>query len=807
MQKWARLCYQPVLPLGVDGKRATASIQHRILSKKAAAEGAILLKNYQETLPLKKGTVLATFGKGIFDYVKGGGGSGDVTVSYVNSLGKGLLDLERQGRITLDYSLLSYYEEYCKEEYQKGILPGLMSEPVFPEEKAKYAATKTETAIIAISRFSGENWDRSSQEAPLFSSEAGTQKLLKCQSEVFEHGDYYLSEKEKDMVQKVTELFSKVIVVLNVGGIVDVSWISSDEKISAAIQGLQGGMEGGSAIAEILIGDINPCGRLTDTYARDLSDYPSSSTYHDSLDMVEYQEDIFVGYRFFDTIPGAHKKVIYPFGYGLSYTSFSIVVQSCSFSNDRCQVNIEVKNTGKVKGKDVVELFVVYPKGKIDKPYKSLVAFAKTDDIAPGESQICCLDFSPYCFSSYDEEGIIEESAWILEKGDYIFQLTDNGIKYIELSTSFKIEKDIIFEKVTHKLNESLLSKKLKSDGTFIPHVKKGKTLDSVLGRQNSMELEGVIPVERYREKRSTRAYMNETASKESFLRVADGSLTLEEFISNLPIDVMVDLVGGQPNRGVANTYGFGNQIEYGIPNVMTADGPAGLRIDEACGIYTTAWPCSTLLASTWDKTLIESIGKSGGLEVKENNIGVWLTPAVNIHRSPLCGRNFEYYSEDPLLTGILASYMVKGIQSNGIGACVKHFACNNKETNRKDSDSRVSERALREIYLKQFEIIIKESQPLFVMSSYNIINGIRAAENKELLTDILRGEWHFEGAVCSDWWNHSEHYLELLAGEDLKMANGYPERIKEALAKNVITKEDIEYNVRRILSVILRLE
>ena len=245
----------------------------------------------------------------------------------------------------------------------------------------------------------------------------------------------------------------------------------------------------------------------------------------------------------------------------------------------------------------------------------------------------------------------------------------------------------------------------------------------------------------------------------------------------------------------------------YGVPNVMTADGPAGLRIAPECGVCTTAWPCSTLLACTWNEELVEAVGAAGGMEVKENNIAVWLTPAVNIHRSPLCGRNFEYYSEDPFLTGKLAGAMVRGIQSAGVGAAVKHFALNNKETNRKNSDSRASERAIREIYLRAFEWIVKEEKPWAMMSSYNIINGYRASENKELLTDILRGEWGYEGMVTTDWWTNGEHYKEVKAGNDVKMACGFPDRIMEAYDKGLVTRAELEICAKRILGLILKVE
>ena len=291
------------------------------------------------------------------------------------------------------------------------------------------------------------------------------------------------------------------------------------------------------------------------------------------------------------------------------------------------------------------------------------------------------------------------------------------------------------------------------------------------------------------------------------FTEVAEGTMTTEEFIRQLTDEELAHLLGGQPNSGVANTFGIGNMPEYGIPNIMTADGPAGLRIEPQCGVNTTAWPCSTLLACTWNPELVYAVGEAGAKEVKENNISVWLTPAINIHRSPLCGRNFEYYSEDPLLTGVLASSMVKGIQSQHIAATVKHFALNNKETNRKNSDSRVSERAAREIYLKAFEIIVKTASPWCIMTSYNIINGHRASENQELIDGILRGEWGFDGMVTTDWWTLGEHYKEVKAGNDLKMACGLPERLIEAKEKGLLSREEMEACGKRILELILKIE
>jgi beta-glucosidase len=296
-----------------------------------------------------------------------------------------------------------------------------------------------------------------------------------------------------------------------------------------------------------------------------------------------------------------------------------------------------------------------------------------------------------------------------------------------------------------------------------------------------------------------------EPEKEHKLIEVAQGKLTLDEFMEQLSLEELIYLTNGHRGAGVTNTGSMGALDKYGVPTINTADGPAGLRIHPECCIPTTAFPCATLLASTWNLDLVEQIGVAGAKEVKENNIGLWLTPAVNIHRSPLCGRNFEYYSEDPYLSGKMGAAMVRGMQSQHIGASVKHFACNNKETNRKESDSIVSERALREIYLKAFEIIVKESQPWTIMSSYNIINGVKASESKELLTDILRGEWGFEGLVTSDWWNHSEQYLEIKAGNDIKMMNGYTDRVLEAYKKGAVTKEEIYTSAKRVLEMVLK--
>ena len=383
----------------------------------------------------------------------------------------------------------------------------------------------------------------------------------------------------------------------------------------------------------------------------------------------------------------------------------------------------------------------------------------------------------------------------------------DNSLDINEEAFNWTNEEDVIVKELAHKLAPVELPKRMLSNGQFeeLPQGKHKDINESVITKMEPGTEEALTPEVVGRE----RYYLTNPYKKDAHIlaEVEEGKISLDEFIDQLSQEELMHLVGGQPNTGVANTFGFGNLLEYGVPNAMTADGPAGVRIAPETGILTTAFPCATLLACTWNTHLIAQVGKAGGAELKENNLAVWLTPAINIHRSPLCGRNFEYYSEDPIVAGRIATAMVKGIQSNSVGASVKHFACNNKETNRKHSDSRVSERALREIYLKAFEIIVKNAKPYTIMSAYNAINGERVSESHDLLTGILRDEWGFEGMVTSDWWTRGEHYKEVNAGNDLKMGNGYPERLIEADKLGALDNEQLKISAKRILNTILKFD
>lgn len=807
MNKWMRARFTPNLPLGNDGERVTGSKKHIMLSKDAAKEGMVLLKNDNKVLPLSKGVKVALFGKGTFDYVKGGGGSGDVTVAYIRSLYDGLK--LKADKVSVFEELCDYYRKDIEEQYARNSVPGMTIEPEVPMELLKKAKAYTDTAIITICRYSGEGWDRKAiidpENVPTWDYE---RQMIEASAKIFANGDFCLSNEEKNMIKTVSENFAKVIVVLNVGGMVDTSWIKDDENISSAILALQGGMEGGLATAELLIGEGNPSGKLVDTYARTLEDYPSTYNFHESRDYVDYTDDIYVGYRYFETVPGAKDKVVYPFGYGLSYTTFDVETVSATAVEETIKIQVKVTNTGDVAGKEVVQVYAKKPQGLLGKPARELVSFAKTRLLASGETQLLTLTFDMKDLASYDDLGKVFESAYVLEKGSYGFYVGTDVRTAAGIDFTFDLDSDVIVEKLSKRLSPTNLKKRMLSDGSFeeLPISEGNDPNFSAIGAQADEYKDGFTPATI-----GIPSYVlwkgMPNKGEYQLLDVAEGKITLDEFVSKLSVEDLAHLLGGQPNVGVANTFGFGNMPQHGIPSIMTADGPAGVRIAPEVGVCTTAFPCSTLVASTWNPEIAEEIGAAGGAELKENNLSVWLTPAINIHRSPLCGRNFEYYSEDPFLTGKMAGAMVRGIQSNNVAATVKHFALNNKETNRKHSDSRVSERAAREIYLKAFEMIVKNDNPWAIMSSYNIINGHRSSENYDLLTGILREEWGYEGMVTTDWWTSGEHYKEVKAGNDVKMATGFPERLMMAYNEKVLSREEMEVCVKRILGLILKVE
>lgn len=768
MDNWIRMNYQPCLPVGEDGTIITSCEKHIELSRYAATEGMVLLKN-DGTLPLKKGTRIALFGKAQYDYVKGGGGSGNVFCKYIRNIYEGFKIKESEGKLEVYDGLYEYYKNELDKQYSNGVKVGLTIEPVLSEEQIKKAREYTDTAIITICRFSGEGWDRSSDK-----------------------GDFYLSDEEQLMVDSVCKAFTKVLVILNVGGMVDSEWFHSNETIKASLLAWNAGMEGGLAIADIFCGDVTPSGKLVDTFAKSFDDYPSSANYNESDDYVKYYDDIYVGYRYFETIPGAAEKVNYCFGFGLSYTKFELSDIKVEASGEIINATIKVTNTGDFKGREVVQLYSSAPQGRLGRPSRELKAFKKTSLLSPGESEIIKLEFSVKDMAAFDDYGKCEKSAYVLEKGSYEFYIGTSVRDTVRADFVYEVKEDfIVVEKLTSLVAPSKLEKRLSADGSF-----------------ENLPLNQPKPFEY---KKLSKNESNPPEKETTLAHVALGDITINEFLAQLTTDELIELLGGHPNKGLANTCGMGADRDsslfskYRVPCAMTADGPAGLRLKSECEIPTTAWPCATLLACTWDCDILEKVGIAGASEVLENNLSIWLTPALNIHRSPLCGRNFEYFSEDPLVSGKMAAAKVRGIQSKKIAASVKHFACNNKEVNRYESDSIVSERALREIYLKGFEICVKEADPWTIMTSYNKVNGHQSSEHYELLTGILRGEWGYKGMITTDWWCHGIHYLEIKAGNDIKMANGFPESIKEAVISKV-SREELEACARRVLELLIKL-
>ncbi len=792
MEKFARFNYQPCITLGKDGKKVTGSREHAELSRTASAEGVVLLKNENNALPLKVGETVALFGRATIEYIKGGGGSGDVNCEYVRNIYDGFSEKEREGKVSLYMPTVKYYENYVKEESKKiptraevekiwGKVNAMdfckekddiiydtfarmhVKEADVPSSLIEEAAKNADTAIITLSRFSAEGVDRKAIE-----------------------GDYYLNDAEKNLIKRASEAFKKTVVIINSGGVVDCEFFADNPNVQGVIYAWQGGMEGGAALADIICGDKCPSGKLCDTIPKSYYDYANAEEFLTGFEHLDYFDDIYVGYRYFETVPGAKEKVRYPFGFGLSYTDFSISGALAGESDGKINLLVTVKNTGSVSGKEVVQLYYSAPEGLLKKPALELAAFKKTKLLAPDESETLALSFDVNDMASFDDLGKIEKSAFVLEGGEYRFFVGNSVRSTRKLLYKYIVPETVVIKKCKQLLRPFFLEKRLLSDGTF-----------ELLPQGEPEYLSG----------RASEA--SATAPKETVMLTEVGEkCTLDEFVKQFTNRELCEFLGGKQNQpGVCNTGAFGDLKRLGIPAAPTADGPAGLRLNAKTGVPTTAWPCAALLACTFNTDLIFEVGSAASAELKECNLGIWLAPAMNIHRNPLCGRNFEYFSEDPLLAGKCCAAEVRGIQSNKIAASVKHFACNNRESNRFETDSRVSERALREIYLRGFEICVKEADPWTVMSSYNKINGMHTSQSYELLTELLRGEWGFKGVVTTDWGAHSEHSDDVLAGGDVKMGEGYPDELEAALNSGKLTRADLEAPAKRILELILKFD
>lgn len=684
------------------------------LLRQAAAESIVLLEN-EGVLPLKAQSKLAVFGRSQIDYFYVGYGSGgEVNPPYLVNVIQGLEEKD----LLLNKVLIKKYQTFSANNIVEdgiwGQWPRFLEEMTLSNEEVKSASEDSEIALIVIGRAAGEDREN-----------------------VLEEGSYYLTQKEKQMIDQVTHYFEKVILVINSGNVIDLSW-TENYAFSAILFAWQGGMESGNAIADVLMGDVNPSAKLPDTIARHYEDYPSAKQFgHEEY--VEYVEDIYVGYRYFETFHP--EKVIYPFGYGLSYTQFAM--DSELLVNDKSvTINVSVTNIGEMPGKEVVQVYHEPPQGKLGKPKRNLIEFQKTELLQPGETENLNFEIKLQDLASYDDSGVTGHPfSYVLEAGEYQFYVGDSLIN-LELVGNYHLEKLLVIQKLKQ------IAAPVENFNRLVATLEEGQLVETY--QPVTLQKESVK--ERVLQHLES---LSEVSSEETFL---DTGKTVSELIHSFSKEELDALTRGEGPMNSSfgpkgNAGMFGGTIESlrqkGIPPVITTDGPAGIRLN----YYASLLPCGTAFASTWNLELLEVIGIEFGKELLDLGSDMILAPGMNIHRNPLGGRNFEYFSEDPYLTGKMAASYVIGVQSNQVAACPKHFACNNQETNRNYNDSRVSERALREIYLKGFEICVKESNPYSIMSSYNKINGVWAHYHFDLATEILRNEWKYQGCILTDWW------------------------------------------------------
>ncbi|MDG0811393.1 glycoside hydrolase family 3 protein [Cohnella rhizosphaerae] len=782
-------------------------------SRNVAAEGAVLLKNERETLPLRQGDNVAVFGRIQVNYYRSGTGSGgSVHVAYTTNLLDGLRGKEN---VAVNETLAAVYERWIAQNPFDNGGGGWAAEPwhqremPLTDELVAEARRVSNKAIVVIGRTAGEDQDN-----------AG------------EPGSYLLTDEERAMLRQVTARFERTVVVLNVSNIVDMSWLADDayvHPIASVIYAWHGGMEGGNAIADVLAGDATPSGKLTDTIAYALADYPSTRNYGNELANL-YQEDIYVGYRYFETF--CPDRVQFEFGYGLSYTTFGLAAADARLidagGEAAIAVDVVVTNTGAFyAGKEVVQLYAEAPQGVLGRPARALVAFAKTELLQPGQSQRLTLGFPVSALAAYDDAGKTgHASAYVLEAG--IYRLYAGTSVKKASAVAFEGQEGYVVDAlgIVRQLEEAMaptasLSRMKpgarRADGAYeLAYEDAPKRKLSLADR-----IERRLPRE-----------IAQTGDRGYKLRdVRDGKVGLEAFVAQLGDEDLAALVRGEGmssplvTPGTASAFGgvTDSLLGYGIPAACTSDGPSGIRMDS--GHKATQVSIGTLLAATWNAALVEELYVLEGRELVRNEIDALLGPGLNIRRSPLNGRNFEYFSEDPLISGAFAAACVRGIKRGGSNATLKHFACNNQEKHRSKVDAVVSERALREIYLKGFEIAVREGGANAVMTSYNPINGHWAASNYDLNTTILRGEWGFEGIVMTDWWAvmndaarggaPDRKYTNWMvrAQNDLYMVvsnygaetNAYGDNTIESLADGTLARGELQRSAMNILGFILR--
>ena len=687
------------------------------------SEGIVMLKNEHQALPLKPGEEIALFGRIQFHYYKSGTGSGGmVNVSKVTNIVDGL----QESGIKLNQELLDVYHKWDNENPFDlgdgwGKEPWSQKEMPLEDSLAARAAKRCQTAIAVIGRTAGEEQDNSLTE-----------------------GSFLLSSDEKQMLTTVRRHFSKMIVLLNVGNIIDMNELLEIAP-DAILYVWQGGMTGGTGTADVLTGKISPCGKLTDTIAKHVEDYPSAPYFGDPVRNF-YSEDIYVGYRYFETF--APDKVLYPFGFGLSYTTFQIKTNDITELSDKWDFIITVTNAGSCSGKEVVQIYCEAPQGKLGKPVRVLCGYEKTNTLSPGESQTVTISVSKTQTASYDDSGISGHAhCFILEEGDYHFYVGTDVRHAVKTYTCTQ--------------NGTLVISSHQQALAPVEAFERIKPVLSTDGYEPQME---PVPLSEVDEtKRRLENLPKEipfTGDRE--IRLCDvrkGTHTMEEFIAQMTDYDLACVIRGEGmnsprvTAGTASAFGgVSQELEaLGVPCGCCDDGPSGMRLD--CGTKAFSLPNGTMMACTFNRTLLTELFALTGLEMIANKVDCLLGPGMNIHRHPLNGRNFEYFSEDPYLTGTIASAQLHGLHQSGVTGTIKHFCGNNQETNRHDTNGVISERALREIYLKGFEIAVKEGHADSVMTTYGPINGVWTAGSFDLTTQILRNDWGFTGFTMTDWW------------------------------------------------------
>src|SRR5574344_578290 len=709
--------------------------------REAAAEGAVLLRNDNNTLPFTDADTVSLFGRAQVDYYRSGTGSGgSVHVPYKTNLLDGMLRKKPSGHNPLiNKELARIYTDWIKEHPFNNGGGGWAAEPWSQEEMpledtvATDAATVSNKAVYVVGRTAGEEQDNRVEE-----------------------GSYLLSKTEREALTVICSSFDKVVVVLNVSNIVDMTWMNDPEfkgHITAVLYTWHGGMEGGNAAADVLCGVVTPSGKLVDTIANKIDDYPSAANFGNK-DKDFYAEDIYVGYRYFETF--ASNCIQFPFGFGLSYTTFSTEVLKAYDKKGVVSVVVRVKNTGSTySGKEVVQLYYEAPQGKLGKPSRALGAFIKTKLLKPGASEKVMLTLPLKDMASYDDSGVTgNKSCFVLEKGEYRFYVgTDSHTaKHILVDNldSLNVVNTMVSETLEQAEAPVEPFKRMKpsirrGNGTYEVTYEEVPLNEVDLAARIQKNLPAEIP------------FTGDVGIR--FEDVKHKPAKLDAFVAQLKPEELATLVRGEGmcsdkvTPGIAAAFGGVSEAlyHYGIPVAGCSDGPSGIRMDN--GKEASLMPIGTLLACTWNVELVAELYAFEGKELAANKIDTLLGPGMNIHRHPLNGRNFEYYSEDPLVTGEMASAVLLGLYKGGASGTIKHFATNNQETNRHVVNAVVSERALREIYLRGFEIAIKKGHAASLMTTYAPLNGHWTGSNYDFVNTILHKEWNYTGVVMTDWW------------------------------------------------------